>query len=59
MQSLSNVQLDQRVIEECLEDSVGEIWDRNVKRMQAEQEYRWRQSEIDKLMDRLETRKTG
>lgn len=59
MQTLSNAQLDQRVIEECLEDSVGEIWDRNIKRMQAEQEQRRRQGEINKLIDRLEAKKTG
>lgn len=53
MKSLSNAQLDQRVIEECLEDSVGEIWERNVKRMRAEQEQRRRQGEINKLTERL------
>lgn len=51
MQALSNAQLDQRIIEECLEDNVGEIWERNVRRMRAEQEQR--QGEIHKLMERF------
>lgn len=53
MQALSNAELDQRIIEEYLEDSVGEIWERNVKRMHAEQDQRRRQDEIHKLMGRF------